>query len=379
MKNPLLLSFFLASPWGLLFFSRESIPSSAKTIVWDSSTLTRVSAPMTGYCGYARMIQLPDRSLLTVYEAKGNIVCVHSKDLGRTWSIPDTIAAKKDGINMAVPDIIRLKDNSLIVCYNPRPFKIDTTRPFQIRIQHSTDGGYTWGKEQTLYRAGYEFANGCWEPSAIQLPSGEIQLFFANEGPYTHSNEQEISLLRSHDNGYHWSRSPETVSFRPGKRDGMPVPVLLRNKQEIAIAIEDNADGNFKPYIITNTLTQNWRQAVGGDDPGRRYALQEKIPREIYAGAPFLRQLKSGETILSYQGTEGRTNKTEFAEMKVVVGDDQATGFSGKSVPFRVPADKCGLWNSICVLDDDSIVALTSTNAFGRDLEVWMIRGRLVK
>jgi hypothetical protein len=99
---------------------------------------------------------------------------------------------------------------------------------------------------------------------------------------------------------------------------------------------------------------------------------------EIYAGAPYLRQLKSGETILSYQGTEGRTNKMEFAEMKVVVGDAGAAGFGGKSVPFRVPADKCGLWNSICVLDDDSIIALTSTNAFGRSMEVWMIRGRLV-
>lgn len=348
-----------------------------RTIVWDSSTLTRVSAPIGGYCGYARMIQLQDQSLLTVYEARGTVVCVHSKDLGRTWSSPVTIAAKEDGVNMAVPDVLLLKDNSLLACYNPRPFRIDTTRHFEIRIKRSTDGGYTWVDEQTLYKAGSEFANGCWEPSAIQLPSGEIQLFFANEGPYTHSNEQEISLLRSYDNGFSWSHGPETVCFRIGKRDGMPVPVLLRNKEKIAIAIEDNADGNFKPYIITNTLAQNWRQIVGGDDPGRHYALQEKVPAEIYAGAPYLRQLKSGETILSYQGTEGRRNKMEFAEMKVVVGDDQAAGFSGKSVPFRVPADKCGLWNSLCVLEDDTIVALTSTNAFGKDMEVWMIRGRL--
>ena len=159
----------------------------------------------------------------------------------------------------------------------------------------------------------------------------------------------------------------------------MPVPVLLHNKKEVAVAIEDNGEGNFKPYIISNTLAQNWRQVIKGDSPGRRYALQEKISPEIYAGAPFLRQLKSGETILSYQGTEGRRNKMEFAEMKVVVGDDRARGFSGRSVPFKVPADKYGLWNSICILDDDTIIALTSTNAFGRNMEVWMIRGRLVK
>src|SRR5690349_2309759 len=91
----------------------------AKTIVWDSSTLTRVSTPMTGYCGYARMIQLHDRSLLTVYEAGGNVVCVRSRDMGRAWSSPVTIASREEGINMAVPDILRLKDNSLIACYNP--------------------------------------------------------------------------------------------------------------------------------------------------------------------------------------------------------------------------------------------------------------------
>jgi hypothetical protein len=348
-----------------------------KTIVWDNNTLTRVSAPLPGYCGYARMLQLPDRSLLTVYEARESVVCVRSNDFGRTWSAPTTIAAREDGINMAVPDILQLKNGNLIACYNPRPSRKDTTHRFEIRIKLSRDAGQTWEDEQTLYRAGREFANGCWEPCAIQLPSGEIQLYFANEAPYTQSDEQEISLLRSFDNGKTWTPRAETVSFRKGKRDGMPAPILLRNQREIAVAIEDNADGDFKPYIIKNTLRQNWQKAVTGDDADRHYALHQKIAPEVYAGAPYLRQLKSGETILSYQGTEGRTHKMEFSEMKVVVGNADATSFSGKTAPFTIPADKCGLWNSLCILDDDTIVALTSTNAFGRQMEIWMIKGKL--
>src|SRR5690242_21276392 len=43
---------------------------------------------------------------------------------------------------------------------------------------------------------------------------------FRSEAPYTKSNEQEISLLRSFDHGLTWSR-PTQVSFRQGKRDGM--------------------------------------------------------------------------------------------------------------------------------------------------------------
>lgn len=152
----------------------------------------------------------------------------------------------------------------------------------------------------------------------------------------------------------------------------------IHNNKEIAVAIEDNGDGNFKPYVITNTLVQNWRDVVRGDSPGRHYALKEKVPQEVYGGAPFLRQLKTGETILAYQGTEGRrSHKMEFAEMKVVVGDATAASFTGKTAPFVVPPEKCGLWNSICVLDDDSFIAVTSTNAFGQNMEVWMVRGRL--
>jgi hypothetical protein len=378
MKILFFLPLFIGLASRVISPSAEQQTPGAKTIIWDTTTLTRVSAPLAGYCGYARMIQLPDRSLLTIYEARGNVVCVRSNDLGRTWSAPITIAARENGVSMAVPDIIQLKDKSLIACYNPRPSRRDTTRHFEIRIRRSADGGNTWTDEQTLYRAGREFANGCWEPSAIQLPSGEIQLYFANEGPYTNSDEQEISLLRSHDNGRTWSRNAETVSFRASKRDGMPVPVLLNNKKEIAVAIEDNGDGNFKPYIITNSLAQNWSTVVTGDGAGRHYALKEKVPQEVYGGAPYLRQLKTGETILAYQGTEGRrAHKMEFAEMKVVVGNAQATNFTGKSVPFMVPPDKCALWNSLCVLDDDSFIAVTSTNAYSANMEVWMIRGKL--
>jgi hypothetical protein len=348
------------------------------SIQWDSTSLTRVSAPGARYSGYARMIQLHDRSLFTIYEQDGATVGVTSNDLGKTWSAPIVIAPREQGINMAVPDMLQLKDHTLLAFYNPRPFQKDTARRFAIRVKRSTDHGKTWSNEQTLYRAGHEFENGCWEPAAIQLPSGEIQLFFANEGPYTHSNEQNISLLRSRDNGHTWTKEPEIVSFRPRSRDGMPVPLLLNNGKDVVFAIEDNGIVNFKPYIITNALKENWSQTVDADDNHRQYALKEKIADSIYAGAPFIRQLKSGETILSYQGAEGRTNSMErFAEMKVVIGDKQARNFTSKSVPFTIPANKRGLWNSLCILDDDTIIALTSTNAYGNSTEVWMIKGKL--
>lgn len=347
-------------------------------IVWDYSTLKKISgnSSASSYAGYARMIQRFDQSLLCIYESDGNILVSRSSDLGAKWSAPIAVALKADGINMSVPDILELKDHSLLACYNGRPYEISPSRKFSILTKRSTDGGMTWTDGKVLYEAGYQFENGCWEPSAIQLPSGEIQLFFANEGDYPNSAEQNISLLRSEDKGLSWTKKPEIVSFSKNNRDGMPVPLLLNDGKTIVYAIEDNSSGNFKPSIIRNSLQENWAQTVDAASKNRNYALAEKIGKDIYAGAPYLRQLKTGETILSYQGTEGRVNKMDFADMKVAIGTQMATDFDRKSTPFIIPDDKSCLWNSLCILNDDTIIALTSTNAYSSKSEVWMIKGK---
>jgi hypothetical protein len=348
-------------------------------IVWDYSTLKKVSSSGPRYCGYARLTQLYYKSLVAVYEADGNIVCVRSFDLGTSWSTPIPIAPYSEGVAMTVPDILELNDHSILVCYNPRPGKNATGKKFGIRTQKSYDGGITWTDKCLLYEADSTFQNGCWEPSAIQLPNGEIQLFFANEGDYLSSDEQNISLLRSFDNGLTWSKKREIVSFRPEKRDGMPSPLLLQNGTDIVFSIEDNGLGNFKPYTIRSTISNNWASIVGATSSDRNYALAEPIANNIYAGAPYLRQLKTGQTILSYQGTEGRTNSINFAEMKVVIGDNNARNFTKKTVPFIIASNKSGLWNSLAVLSDNTIIALTSTNSYSSgNTEIWMIKGHVI-
>ncbi|WP_207531851.1 sugar-binding protein [Desertivirga arenae] len=345
-------------------------------ISWDYSTLRKISK-VAGYNGYARMIEAADHSFICVYESNGNVVVTKSSDKGITWSPPVTVEEKANGINMSVPDILQLNDGSLLVCYNPRPSQ--PTRRFSIRTKKSYDGGLTWTDGKLLYEADYYFENGCWEPSAIQLPGGEIQLYFANEGTFLSSNEQNISMLRSRDNGITWTSTPEVVSYRAGSRDGMPVPLLLNNKKDIVVAIEDNGFSNFKPYIIRNSLSQNWTSYVNSSSADRSYALSQRIADNIYAGAPFIRQLASGETILSYQGTEGRNNTMDNADMKVVIGNTEARSFDIKSSPFTIPENKSALWNSLAVTSDNKVIALTSTNAFSANsTEVWMIEGHVI-
>ncbi|MBO0939516.1 hypothetical protein J2I47_23400 [Fibrella sp. HMF5335] len=353
-------------------------------IAWDYSTLRKiapVSGGVVGYNGYARLIQRFDKSLICVYEANGTIEAVSSTDGGQSWGGRVVVARAEPGVAMTVPDILELADHSLLVSYNPRPKANNGANRFGIRTIKSYDGGLTWKDARLVYEAGNTFENGCWEPAAIQLPSGEIGLYFSNEGIYTTSDEQNISLMRSTDGGLTWTTTPEIVSFRAGRRDGMPVPVLLKDKGEVAFSIEDNFQTTFKPYIIRNALADNWKSGpVSGNGTNRNYALSEVIADPIYAGAPYLRQLTGGETILSCQSTEGRvSNDIGVSRMLVYVGDTEARNFSRGSEPFTIKANKSGLWNSLSVLTDNTVIALTTTNSYAdTSTEVWMIKGYVI-
>lgn len=355
-------------------------------IAWDRTTLRQLSPTSAKYAGYARMIALHDGSLFCVYECQGATHAIRSADQGNTWSEPTIVAAPENGIARVVPEVLPLQDKSILVSYNLRPpgNNTDSTKRFAIEVKRSVDGRQ-WSAPVRIYTAGHEFSNGCWEPAQLQLPSGEIQLFIANEGPYTQTNEQEITLFRSYDNGAHWTAG-EKVSFRSKHRDGMPVPLLLKNGREIVYAIEDNGvpgQQSFVPVIVRTPATGAWQNApVLADSKDRAYALEarNRVPASAYAGAPYIRQLPSGETLLSYQSTEWRRNAPwDRSDMVVAIGDDEARHFNRKSRPFYfADSTRTCLWNSLAVLNDTTVVALGSTNGLGSNTAVWMIKGSVV-
>lgn len=355
-------------------------------IGWDYSSANRIApandgAP--GYYGYARMIQLHDSRLACVYESsEGNVELVVSSDLGNTWSNPQIVFVTKDNIGMAVPEIIQLSNHSVLVTCNTRPREPYTEdRKFGIKVRKSIDGCQTWLDEQLVYEAQSTFNNGCWEPSFVQLPDGELQLYFANEGIYTVSDEQNISMIRSVDFGETWSDEPVIIGFRKGRRDGMPVPLLLMNSEDLLIAVEDNKTGEFKPTIYHEKVVDNWGDGFISDVDSRRsyHPLSQPLANETYAGAPYLAQLSTGEVILSYQSTWERNNKWDLSNMVVEIGDNSGKSFSRRSIPFEIPITKSALWNSLVVIENNTPVAITSTNAFSTNsTEVWMKKGHVI-
>lgn len=331
-------------------------PYKGSRIFWDTATKKIVFS--NG--GYARMIQLQDGRLMAVTENNG-IDIAFSSDMGSTWSSQTKIVSNKAALPESVPDLIQLADGTILVGYNPRPSEpYSPDRKFGIRLKRSVDNGKTWGEEIYVIDADYLFSSGCWEPSFLQLPSGEVHLYYADEHPYTgDNNDQQISLCRSFDNGLTWS-APEKISYRQGWRDGMPSAVIL-NDGNIAMAYEDNGwpgiEGSFVPAISVCPLETNWHNYwTSADSPNRWQARNyDFVNSEIRGGAPYLRVLPWGETVLSHQSdynNEGRYN------MYVYVGDEHAQDFKAACAPFSIGTREEALWNSLAVIDTGIVVAV---------------------
>lgn len=347
-------------------------------IEWNNESLVCIAD--NGF--YPRMRRIDDNSLLAFYEnGKGDVVFKRSVDEGATWSeaaiaYESFIYENQDQsakVNIANPEFIQLENNDLLLACNLRPVK-DGVYPFSIAIKRSTDNGHTWMPEQVIYKALNSYKDGCWVPTFLALPDETLQIYFANEFPYTESDEQEISMISSFDNGVTWTQKAKTVSFRANHRDGMPVPVL--DGEDIAIAIEDNVSGQFKPYIIKGNTKDNWTIHATATSGNRNNAMKNQLPNNVYGAAPYLIKTDNNLFVLSYQTTENRTADWEKSTMEVVISNT-ASNFENPSRPFNVPLRKEAKWNSLTDLGNGEIAALSTTNFQSDKIGVWMIKGQI--
>ncbi len=354
-------------------------PLDVTRVMWDLTS--RKTIFESG--NYCRIIPLQDGRLMAVAETYGTysgITAAYSRDNGNSWVDKYTVAGNGDRTPSAVPDVIQLADGTIIVGYNPRPSQPwSEERHFGIRCVRSTDNGATWSEPIYIYDASWFGGDGCWEPSFLELPSGEIHCYFANEHPYTTSGEQEISMCRSFDKGLTWT-DPIRVTFRAGSRDGMP-SAIITDAGEIVVIVEDNGHpgrGGFRATTMRCTVEENWEDCwVSGTSDRRDMIFKNEEDKDYVSAAPYIRRLPTGETFASWQGDHWsrKGNGEDRFDMYVAVGDKDARNFGQLSQPFNVNPDEHALWNSVAIGFDNTVFAVAS---IGGSNQICTMRGNAV-
>lgn len=321
---------------------------------------------------YGRIKRLSSQVLLCSLEKNGQSWVMRSTDEARSWSAPLAVGICQNGA-AANPELCVLTNMEALLFWNDRPAEQGKSSPYAIRLSRTRDGGRTWQPQsQAVFTAGTVQAEACWEPAAVSLPNREVQLFFARELP----GQQEIATMHSLDGGQSWS-APRQASLRAGRRDGMPVPLLLA-QGSLVYSIEDNGIAGqnrphppFRPSIIQPESAE----AVGASSSRRWLALAEPPADSVNVAAPYLARLPSGETLLSAQSNE---DEPRWHRMVVYVGDASARHFGRRTLPFGLPPGSNCEWNSLFVKDTTMVLALTHAECEGRR-GLWCVEGRILR
>ncbi len=324
---------------------------------------------------YPRTKRLNNGDLLMVFmdgQLGWTIYSRKSTDDGLTWSDaycvrePYKDAAKgNDDVCFACPDFLELPDGTILLVYhwrynngfNDYP---NTNKNCGIEMIKSVDHGATF--DLSTARRIYSGRN--WEPSLLQLPTGEIQMFFTD----SHTQVQKtagirpipaVGMLRSFDNGNTWQpeynpESPSTVHISRSLegtedyKDGMPVGQYLHNDKGIAVALERDG-GTQTPWIVWSSKDANWNYTdfTGLQQLGPGLDRKWPVHKDLRGFAPYMAKLPTGEILVQSNGKY----KSEDG-LWLLIGDEEAKNFDHASKVFR---NVNAWWGSVAYIGKNQI------------------------
>ncbi len=249
-----------------------------------------------------------------------------------------------------------------------------------IVMKRSKDNAQTWTEEKLIYLGRN------WESAPLLLKSGELQLYFSHTAPKFYYDKKVktdakihtssgSAIIRSFDGGYTWTpdvKEPPYCAHRVTQSyvetietgtkcftNQMPVAVEL-HCGDIALATEsDMAKGRF--FLTMSYSHDNWEHALDYDEDGP----VDKNTAFDYGAGPYIIQMPSGETVLSYNtmdqfhirlGDEYGKNMT--SERDIVAFDGQP-GYWGC---LHEDSSHCVLAAMPYVIEDRSTSPWTSDN-----------------
>ncbi|SOD13364.1 exo-alpha-sialidase [Pedobacter xixiisoli] len=356
----------------------NSIPS--VNILWNHASAKKVSHT-TFFSDYGRIHRAADGNLVMAYgfgpdvnNTRISIAVKRSTDNGVTWSEPNVVM---NGVNQANytgfanPEMLVMKNGWLMLAFEGKG-KPDDNNKNNMQFIISKDNGLTWGQPQIVAKGR------AWEPGMIQLPDGEIEMFWSSEAKWWPSSDvqQEILMARSKDNGATWA-TPETVAYTYGMRDGMPTPVILKDNKGMIFTIESIRDGK-SPYVLWSSMAARWKyKTLGTSTNGRRWL---STVDNIFGAGPHLLQLETGETLISFHSKDGRNVSNFHKEIMLVYrGNGLAKNAVRISDPWLdLPLDQGAYYSQMFMKDQKNIIMATTRSFANGSSEVWTKEGRIV-
>lgn len=315
---------------------------------------------------YPRIKKLKDGTYLLTYQQGGsahNVYYAKSSNLV-SWVEGTSPLFEKTDMNQyesSVADRVLFTSADAIVLSNGdvlafasfrlnKGYRLNTLNN-GIMMRRSTDNGKTWSDGEIIYRG----TN--WEPSALQLSSGEIHVYFTSSDP--NKGDSGTALLRSTDNGKTWTSVGKIIrqnagvatddSGDPIYTDQMPVAIQLNDMDRIAVALESRfgRTGTDDKYHLTMAYSSdNW--AAGGLTGTQEGPAERKSNFILNEAAPYLRQFRSGETVLSCNASNVFTLR---------VGNARADQF-GNPMATSLAS---GYWGSVEIIDPHTMVGVFPT------------------
>ena len=313
-------------------------------------------------------------NVLCFYENNGIINMLKGDRDAKEWGEPTEVARYKDGAAIT-PGALVLKNGDIICFYVESPLE-DFKDYFRIMMTKSKDEGKSWSEPVKLFQAGNNFKAGCWEPSACQVKNGNIYLFFSNELPYGDTNQQEVTMLTSKDNGDKWS-APVKLFFKPTRRIGAPGVMTLDDDKGMLLVVDNGPEENTlekqKPVMLFSTVEDQWERPLTKEAETFWDPFIRPLENETYAASPSISRLSTGETLMSLSYKDSERKEPGIA---VFLGDKNGKFFTNKSEAFQLPSDVKAHWSSIFVLGGDRIVVAATTKI--KDKEgIWLSFGEV--
>jgi len=331
----------------------------------DFRTIVELGKDVLGFpkLHYPRIKKLKDGSYILFYQSSRigySCYCAYSKD-GINWEKGGAVFKGHKIVNSAgeqndraysTVDAVVLDNGDILAFVSYRAVK-GYKRLIQddgLSMKRSTDGGRTWGEEQILY------TTITWEPYALQLPSGEVQVYFTDSDHDWSPPSSGVTMLRSFDRGHTWQTNRQVirqyratatrVDGKPGTRkvwtDQMPSVVLLGDGKTLLAAVESQDSTNHFKITLVEDKT-NFATTLTGDMVGP----PERVDNFRSGGGPYLVRFPSGEIALSFQGNYFNI-KLGLSTMNSIV----------KGPPYQPFGQKRSLWGSMEVIDPHTMFAV---------------------